>query len=479
MHRRRLRHLLGVGKPTGLLRPPLAVAVLALVGSCTPQPPLGDRWHMLGELRVVTLNSPTSYYQGAQGPEGLEFALASEFARRLNLSLYIYPVANTAAMQAELAAGRADIAAAQITADAAWRAVGEPANVYAHIPQLVVYRLGETRPRETLQIEAARLSVRAGSPQEHLLTRLKRTVAPTLQWIETAPRAADPVEDVQIGEANYAVVDQREFSFSHHLFPDVAAGFALPDDRPVQWVVRHGATRLYGEVNRFFAEIQHSGELERFIALSSGDARRFQYEESHRFQELVTERLPQFRAWFEEASTHTDIDWRLLAAIAYQESQWDPSAESANGASGVMMLTASTAESLGVHDRRNARQSILAGARYFLEVHDKIPEHIAEPDRTWFAIAAYNVGFGHLEDARILTQMRGKDPDSWSDVRQYLPLLADEQWYERAKRGFCRGWEPVQFVERIQSYLELLEWQQPETVAGRPARVVSAGHPEA
>jgi len=475
MHRRRLRHLFGVGRPTGLLRPPLAVAVLALVGSCTPQPPQGDRWHMVGELRVVTLNSPTSYYQGAQGPEGLEFELASEFARRLNLSLYIYPVANLAAMQAELAAGRADIAAAQITADAGWRAVGEPADVYAHIPQLVVYHLGQERPRETLQIEAARLSVRAGSAQEHLLTRLKRTVAPSLQWIETAPRAADPVEDVQIGEADYAVVDQREFSFSHHLYPDVAAGFALPDARPVQWVVRHGAARLYREVNRFFRDIASSGELEQMIEHSSGDARHFEYEESHRFQELLTERLPQFRASFEEAASRTGIDWRLLAAIAYQESQWDPTAQSANGASGVMMLTQSTAEALGVKDRRNAKQSILAGAQYFLEVHDKIPDHIPEPDRTWFAIAAYNVGFGHLEDARVLAQARGMNPDSWQDVKQQLPLLADEQWYERAKRGFCRGWEPVQFVNRIQRYLELLEWQAPEKLARQGTHV----HPQA
>jgi membrane-bound lytic murein transglycosylase F len=376
-------------------------------------------------------------------------------------------------MRAELAAGRADIAAAQITADAAWREVGEPSDVYAHIPQLVVYHTGEQRPRETLQMESARLSVRADSPQEHLLLRLKRTVAPTLHWIETAPRAADPVEDVQIGEADYAVVDEREFSFSHHLYPDVAAGFALPDDRPVQWVVRRGASRLYAEVNRFFRDAASSGELRRLLTRASGDARRFQYEESRRFQELMTERLPRFRSWFEEASARTGIDWRLLAAIAYQESQWDAGARSPNGASGVMMLTQTTADALGVHDRRNPHQSILGGAEYFLEVHDKIPDHIPEPDRTWFALAAYNVGFGHLEDARVLTQARGKNPDSWRDVREHLPLLADEVWYERVKRGFCRGWEPVQFVERIQGYLELLEWKVPETVAGGRTHIAS------
>jgi len=470
--RRRLRHVFGVGRPTGLLRPPLAIALLALVGSCTPRPPADGSFHSSAELRVVTLNTPTSYYLGPTRAEGLEFELASEFAKRLGVGLYMYPVANVEAMRAELASGRADIAAAQITADAGWREVGEPANVYEHIPQLVVYRLGGSRPRDTLQLESARLSVRAGSPQEHLLERLKHTVAPSLAWIETAPRAADPVEDVENGQADYAIVDARDFSFSHHLYPDVAPGFALADDRPVQWVVRHGAPRLYEAVNQFFRDINQSGELVTLITQSSGDAHHFQYEESRKFEELATSRLPHYRNWFEQAASVTGIDWRLLAAIAYQESQWDPEARSPTGASGLMMLTATTAQSLGVEDRADARLNILAGAKYFLEVLAKVPDRIAEPDRTWFAVAAYNVGFGHLEDARVLTQMRGGNPDSWADVREQLPLLAEERWYVRVKRGFCRGWEPVQYVDRIQSYLKLLEWQSPTTVAGAATRVL-------
>jgi len=470
--RRRLRHAFGVGRPTGLLMPPLAAATLAFLGSCTPQPPVDDRSHTRAELHVVTVDSPTTYYLGAHGAEGLEFQLASAFARSQGLNLVMYPVANAQAMQAELASGRADIAAAQITADAGWRGVGDPSDVYDHIPQLVVYHLGDERPRASLQIESARLSVRAGSSQEQLLQRLKRTVAPALSWIETAPREADPVEDVQTGEADYAVVDAREFSFSHHLYPDVAEGFSLPESRPVQWVVRRGAPGLYEAVNRFFGNLNKTGELARLTSAASGDTRRFEYEESRRFEELMTARLPQFRSWFEEAASETGIDWRLLAAIGYQESQWDPTAESPTGAAGVMMLTSSTAQELGVKDRANARQNILAGARYFQEVLEKIPARIPDPDRTWFAIAAYNVGFGHLEDARVLTQSRGKNPDSWEDVREHLPLLADEQWYEHVKRGFCRGAEPVQYVKRVQRFLKLLEWQPSSgTLAARATRV--------
>src|SRR5580658_5742509 len=296
MRRRRLRHAFGVGKPAGLLVPPLAAAGLALLGSCTPSPPAVDRVHIRGQLRVVTVDSPTTYYLGAQGPEGLEFKLASAFARRLGVNLYMYPVPSVRAMQAELAAGRADIAAAQLTADGPWRKAGEPANVYDRIPQLVVFHRGDARPRETLQMESARLSVRAGSPQEDLLERLKRTVAPALGWIETAPSAADPLEDVQTGDAQYAVVDAREFSFSHHLYPDVVPGFSLPDERPVQWIIRRGDLDLYEAVNRFFRAIDQTGELQDLIAQSSGDSRPFQYEESRVFEESMTARLPHYRS---------------------------------------------------------------------------------------------------------------------------------------------------------------------------------------
>jgi membrane-bound lytic murein transglycosylase F len=135
-----------------------------------------------------------------------------------------------------------------------------------------------------------------------------------------------------------------------------------------------------------------------------------------------------------------------------------------------MMLTAETAEEMGCKDRANAEQSILAGAKYFAEVLEKIPARIKEPDRTWLAVASYNVGYGHLEDARVLTQTRGKDPDSWTDVRDVLPLLGQERWYAQAKRGYARGWEPVQFVDRVQRFLTLLEWRPTEAIA-RETRV--------
>ena len=435
-----------------------------------------------GEVRVVTLNLPTCYYLGAQGTEGLEFDLATAYAAHLGVRLNMYPVANEGAMQAEIAAGRADLAAASLTNTPEWSRIAEAADPYTLVPQLVVYHSSGVKPRETLQLESAKLAVRAGSPQERILQHLKSTVAPTLQWEETAPTSADPVEDVESGGAEYALTDEREFSFAHHLYPNVLVGFALPEKRPVQWMVRRGARGLLASVNAFFHGLAASGRLPQMVQESSGDTRPFAYEESREFQGHVADRLPQFRSWFEEAATQSGIDWRLLAAVGYQESKWDPRAASGDGAVGVMMLTADTAHAMGIKDRTNPEQSIAAGANYLAQVREMIPERIAEPDRTWLTVAAYNVGFGHLEDARIIAQSRGKNPDSWADVREQLPLLGQERWYDRAKRGYARGWEPVQFVDRIQRFLTLLEWQPGEahaTVVTPPPAVAPGATPAA
>jgi membrane-bound lytic murein transglycosylase F len=286
--------------------------------------------------------------------------------------------------------------------------------------------------------------------------------------MDTAPNNADPLADVDSGEADYALIDEREFSFAHHLYPNVLLGFTLPEERPVQWIVRRGAHDLLKAANQFFRNALTSGRITKLQLEQTGDSRPFEYEESREFQAHLSERLPRYQPLFEAASAITGIDWRLLAAIGYQESKWNPLAESGDGAGGIMMLTSDTAEAMGVADRTNAAQNISAGARYFATVREKIPDRIPEPDRTWLTVAAYNVGFGHLEDARILAQTRGKNPDSWLDVRDQLPLLGEERWYSLVKRGYARGWEPVQFVDRVQRFLTLLEWQPGDGVAAAP-----------
>ena len=176
-------------------------------------------------------------------------------------------------------------------------------------------------------------------------------------------------------------------------------------------------------------------------------------------------RLPLYQKWFEEAGVQSSEDWRLLAAIGYQESKWNPGAASLSGARGLMQLTRLTANATQVGNPSDARESIFGGARYFRMVYEKIPAHVPEPDRTWFALAAYNIGFGHVEDARVLAQRAGRDPDSWQDVREFLPLLEEEYWYRQTANGYARGSEPVRYVDNVRNYRDLLEWTWGEPIS--------------
>jgi membrane-bound lytic murein transglycosylase F len=435
-----------------------ATVAAVLLAGCARQPAALEQIRARGQLRVVTLNSPTTYYLGAHGPQGLEYRLAQAFAAKLGVGLAMQPVRDAAGMREVLAAGGADLAAAQITAGDDWKPAGLIATTYEDVPQLVIQGRGKPPPHNIASLHGARIVVRAGSPQLALLRQIQGNGVPELSWTELPPDEADPLDWVNNGDADYAIIDASVFAFAQHLYPELNAAFTLPDPRPVQWVVRLGAFDLRSAVASFFSEAHRSGELARIEQQAGAEAQGFEYLEARQFQADIARRLPELQAIFQEAARTTGLDWRLLAAVGYQESKWQSDAESANGALGIMMLTTDAATAVGVTDRSNLRQNIVGGAKYLAQVIDTIPKRIAEPDRTWFGLASYNVGYGHLEDARVLAQIRGKNPDSWEDVREQLPLLAEEKWYTRVKRGYARGWEPAKFVEQVRQFLAVLEW---------------------
>ena len=435
----------------------VAALLCLLVGTCQRAPSTLEQILALGQLRVVTRNSPTAYYIGANGPEGPEYDLVRQFAHELGVALYIYTVPGFADIRSQLASGRAHIAAAGLTVNDAWGAVLFGPS-YQQVRQHLIYRQGRPKPRSLLEINGSRLEISAGSPQAETL-RMVRERLPTLSWVER--RRGDSVEllgDVADGTIDYTIVDSTEFSLGRNFHQQVRVGFDLMAGESIAWAMNARDASLQQRVTEFFRRMTGGGQLAAILDRYYGRSDRFEYVGARDFIRDVQGLLPQYRKWFEEAAVKIGEDWRLIAAIGYQESRWDPAAVSPTGVRGLMMLTEDTAEHLGIADRTDPHQSILGGARYYASIRAKIPARIAEPDRTWLALAAYNVGFGHLEDARILTQLHHRNPDSWQDVRAFLPLLAQEFWYTQTARGYARGWEPVRYVDNIRSYLDILEW---------------------
>jgi membrane-bound lytic murein transglycosylase F len=219
--------------------------------------------------------------------------------------------------------------------------------------------------------------------------------------------------------------------------------------------VAPGQPALREALDQFFQRLRKDGTLARYVDRYFGgrDIERF---DAGVLQDRIRETLPQYRPFFHAAQAQSGIEWRLLAAVAYQESQWDPVATSETGVRGLMQLTEDTARKLGVADRLDAKASALGAARYLREIKEKLPRRIAEPDRTWLALAAFNIGAGHLEDARVLAQKQKLNPDLWSDVRKTLPLLAQQDYFLQAKNGYARGGMPVAFVDRVRAYYDVL-----------------------
>jgi membrane-bound lytic murein transglycosylase F len=436
----------------------LAIIATLLLGTCSQPPSVLEEIMRAGELRVVTRNLPSGYYLGAAGPQGPEFDLVSRFAADLGVRLYIYSVPNVADAMQELASHRAHIAAAGLT-----RGIHLPPQTrfgppYQQVREHLIYRQGDPRPRSLDQLESGHVEVVAGTSHAATLESL-RVSYPKLSWVENPNAETEELlYRLSRREFDYTVADSNEFAIGRAFHPEIRIGFDLTAGKPLAWAVDTRDATLLKRVTAYFASLKAEGRLAAILDSYYSGTERFDYIQSRVFMDHIEQRLPQYRQWFREAADEVGVDWRLLAAIGYQESQWDPVATSPTGVRGLMMLTEETARVLNVPDRLDPRGSIFGAARYFVRIRSQIPRRILEPDRTWFTLAAYNVGIGHVEDARILTQMRGKNPDAWADVREHLPLLTQEKWYSRVKRGYARGWEPVRFVENIRSYMDILDW---------------------
>jgi len=436
----------------------LALLATLLLTTCAQPPGLLERVLAAGELRVVTRNSPDAYFLGSHGPEGPAYELVSRFAEDLGVALRLYTVRTREAAVREVAEGRAHVAAAGLTTG-----IDLPPQVhfgpgYHRVQEHLVHRRHGRRPRSIRAAARGQIEVAVGSAHQRTLQEL-RSRDPDLVWVERADTDTEEIlAAVSKGEVEYTLASSTEFALSRVVHPELAVALDLSPERAIAWVVSSAAhdRSLLDRVNAFFVGARADGSLARLLDRYYGEQEQFDYLFSRNFLEHVRTRLPRYVAWFQEASAAYDIDWRLLAAMGYQESKWDPGAVSFTGVRGLMQLTEGTASMMRAEDRSDPRASIFGGARYLSRLIGMIPARIAEPDRTWFAVASYNVGFGHVEDARILAQGQGRDPDRWDDVREFLPLLSQERWYSRTRRGYARGWEPVRYVDNVQAYLNIL-----------------------
>lgn len=412
-----------------------------------------------GSIRLITRQGPITYYEDAKGKSGFEYLLAKEFASFLGVKLEVTTTEALSQLFNMLGGPNGDFAGATLTITPERLKQYRFSDPYGEVVQIVLHRRGKPAPQGIPDLVGRQLAVIAHSSHEERLNEL-RLEHPGLTWVSIeGVEMIELMEMVDAGEIEHAVIDSTTFEAHRTIYPNTVNAFAISGPQQLAWAFPgNGDNSLVDAANGFLRQIKDSGRLDELHARFFSDIEHFSVAGSMLFSDRLKSRLPLYREHFENAGETYGFDWHLLAAIAYQESHWNPEAVSPTEVKGIMMLTKEAASEVGVDDRRDPEQSIRGGAEYFLYTKKRIPGDIGEPDRTWFALAAYNVGLGHLEDARVLTERAGKDPDRWVHVKEHLPLLQKQKYYRTVKHGYARGQEPVNFVGNIIKYRRLLQW---------------------
>lgn len=412
-----------------------------------------------GEVVVAIREGQASYFVSPYGAAGFEFELVQAFADELGVRLRLVSVDNAENGLKLLADHRVDFAVGMAVTDERETAFAFSVPVHASTQSVVCRRHGnDPLPANASALGGEPIIIASGNHHREQLQQL-RDVAPVLNWTEVPGASEENLLGlVHAGRAACALVDANDWELHRHLFPDIRIAFDLPGKTLFSWAFpRAGDSSLRETANAWLARREADGTIAALNDRYYSHLQSLTQLDAGRFHKAIRSQLPQYTDLFRREARRNDIDWRLLAAVAYQESAWDPLAVSPTGAEGMMQLTLGTALDLGVEDRTDPEASIRAGARYLRQLVKQLPAEIPEQDRMWMALAAYNAGLAHVLDARELVRKRGGNPNSWFAVRDTLPLLKQEKWYSQTRYGYARGaTQAIIYVRHVRRYYDLL-----------------------
>lgn len=418
------------------------------------------------ELIFVTHNGPSTYFvNGDNQVTGIEYDLATMFVKDYapEYQIKFLLVESISDVIPTLLKGKAQIAAANLSVTPLRKQLVQFTKPYQETQQQLIYNNEvDKRPKNLAAISHKKIGVPSGTSFAERLSQIQKE-QPSLRWQALKKTNSESLlDEVASGILDFTVADSHLVAVMQNYYPNLAVAIPLGNPEKIAWALPKNADpKLVKKVNMFFEQIHKDGTLRNLIDRYYGNSKRLNTLDITNFLKLSNSLLPKYKHLFKQAQDVTGLDWRLLAAVSYRESHWDTFSTSPTNVRGLMMLTESTADLMGVTDRLDPKQSIPAGAKYIVKLKETIPDDIPEPDRTYMALAAYNIGYAHLEDARVLAQRFKLNPDSWADVKKTLVMLNNPEYYTTVKYGYASGGAPVIFVESIRSYYRILERYQP------------------
>jgi membrane-bound lytic murein transglycosylase F len=432
----------------------LFVGLLCL-GACSKNRTL-ERIQESGTITVITHNNAHCYYTYRDQNMGFEYDLAKAFAGFLGVELKVKVPESWDQLLPSLSKGAGEVVAASMTIIPSRLESVDFSRGYLSVQQKAITHKRNIEIKSIDDLEGKSIHVRQGTSYEERLQTLKRDGLDMRIKVREDVLTEELIDAVAQGEIEVTIADSNVALLNRRYYPDVRIAFPIEKPQSLGWAVKKGERALLNKINEFFETIQENGTFEDIYNRYYAYAERFDHLDIKRFQERISTRLPRYEKTIKQAAELYGFDWRLIAALIYQESQFNPWAKSFSGVRGLMQLTLPTAQEMGVKNRLNPQESIMGGARYLKQLHD-LYDKASEPDRTLLALAAYNVGKGHILDARTLASNMNLDPNKWSSLKKTLPLLRQRKYYEKSLFGYCRGREPVFHVQNILSYHDILK----------------------
>jgi membrane-bound lytic murein transglycosylase F len=418
------------------------------------------------EIVFVTHNGPSTYYLDNENqPAGIEYDLASLFVKEYypDHEIRFLLVTSITDVIPSLLKGKAHIAAANLSITNMRKNLVLFSSPYQETQQQLIFNNEvNKKPKDITEIFDKKLTVPEGTSYAERLAGIQKE-HPGLKWkSQKKTNTESLLEEVADGLLDFTVADSHLAALMQNYHPNLDVAMPVGPTDKIAWAMsKNTDPQLTLKVNAFFSKIKKDGTLHNLLDRHYGHNERLNTLDVTTFLERSSTLLPKYIHLFKQAQEITGMDWRFLAAVSYRESHWDTYNTSPTNVRGLMMLTESTADLMGVTDRLDPKQSIPAGAKYLLKLKDTLPDHIPDPDRTYMALAAYNIGYAHVEDARVLAKRLNLNPDSWADVKKTLLLLKNPDYYTTLKYGYASGGAPVIFVESVRSYQRILERYQP------------------
>jgi membrane-bound lytic murein transglycosylase F len=413
-----------------------------------------------GELVVITRESPTTLYKDGDNPAGPEYDYLKSYADYLGVELRLVFLESEGQVLEAISRGDGHIAAAGITF---YPPLAEQGVVfgpgYQDVDIQVVCRRNNGKLPDNLEeLDEVELVVVADSSNEARLFQLQEEYSDLTWESDENATVDDLLQMVWLKEIGCTVANSSEVNIKRRFYPELKVAFTIQAKQSLAWPLSPQWKTLSSSIDEWLQAIESNGTL-LILRDEHFDIEEFDYVDMRTYVRRIKSRLPALTPMFRRAAEEHAVPWTLLAAQAYQESHWNRRAKSPTGVRGIMMLTLPTAKEMGVKSRLDAGQSIMGGAKYLSRLEKRIPEGVEGQDRWWYALAAYNVGMGHLHDARTLARKLDLNPDSWLDLKGVLPLLSQKKYYKDLKYGYARGAEPVAYVSQVRKYQNILHAQ--------------------